>query len=77
MSSIATRRYISIDVGNLRGGYPKPSIVTTRIPNHRNGHSMKLNRVVLKYVDFKKDVDPYVHVKVFNSIVKENAKTSK
>ncbi len=31
----------------------------------------------LKYPNFKKDVNPYAHVKIFNSIIKSNAKTSK
>jgi hypothetical protein len=58
-----------------RGGYPEPIIVTTPIIDHRNGHYVRPNMVAFKYYDFKKDVDPNVHVKVFNSIVKENAKT--
>ncbi len=33
--------------------------------------------VVLKYLDFIKDVDPNVHVRVFNFEIKANAKTSK
>jgi hypothetical protein len=53
----------------------KPSIITQGIPNHINGHSIKPNKVALKYPDFKKDVDPNVHVKMFNSIIKVNAKT--
>jgi len=32
--------------------------------------------VTLKYPNFKKDVDLDAHVRVFNSIVKKNAKTS-
>jgi hypothetical protein len=32
--------------------------------------------VAFKYPNFKKDVDLDVHVKVFNSIVKVNVKTS-
>jgi hypothetical protein len=31
--------------------------------------------VTLKYLDFKKDVDPNVHVIVFNFAIKENTKT--
>jgi hypothetical protein len=31
--------------------------------------------IVLKYLDFKKDVDLDGHVKVFNFVVKANAKT--
>jgi hypothetical protein len=30
----------------------------------------------LKYLDFKKNVDPNAHVRVFNSVVKINAETS-
>jgi hypothetical protein len=55
----------------------KPSIITQGIPNHINGHSIKPNKVALKYPDFKKDVDPNVHVKMFNFVVKANAETSK
>jgi hypothetical protein len=36
---------------------------------------VKPNKVALKYLDFKKDVDLDAHVKVFNFAVKENAKT--
>ncbi len=33
--------------------------------------------VALKYPDFKKNANPNVHVRVFNFVVKANAKTSK
>ncbi len=33
--------------------------------------------VAHKYLDFKKDVNPYVHVRVFNFVVKANVETSK
>jgi hypothetical protein len=33
--------------------------------------------VALKYLEFKKHVNPYAHVRVFNSIVKVNVKTFK
>ncbi len=36
---------------------------------------MNPNRVTLKYIDFKKDVDPNVHAKVFNFIMKANIET--
>jgi hypothetical protein len=62
---------------NSRGGYRKPSIVTIPILDHRDGRYVKLNKVALKYLDFKKDVDPDAHVKMFNFVVKENAKTFK
>ncbi len=57
--------------------YFNPSIVTTRIFDYRNGHFVKPNSVVLKYHDFKKDANPYVHVNVFNFTIKANAKNSK
>jgi hypothetical protein len=76
MSSIIARGYKSTDVENQRGGYQEPSVVTIEILNHNNGHFVRPNRVVLKYFDFKKNVDPNVHVKVFNSIVKDNVETS-
>jgi len=47
------------------------------ILDHKNGHYVRPNRVAFKYLDFKKDVDPDAHVKVFNSLVKANAETSK
>ncbi len=62
-----------LDVRNLRGRYQKPSIVTAWIFDNRNGHFVKPNRVALKY--FKKIVDPYAHVKVFNYVMKANVKT--
>ncbi len=76
-NSIVAGRYKSIDAKNPRRAYQKPSIITQGIINHRNGHSIRPNRVLLKYLDFKKDVDLNVHVRMFNSIVKANAKTSK
>jgi hypothetical protein len=33
--------------------------------------------VAVKYIDFKKNVDPDVHLRMFNFVIKENAKTSK
>jgi hypothetical protein len=77
MSSMATRGYRSADATNPRGGYQEPSIVIAQIPNHKICHSFWPNKVVLKYHNFKKDVDLNVHVKVFNSTIKTNAKTFK
>jgi hypothetical protein len=54
MNSIITGGYRSTYVKNLRGGYWKPFVVTTEIPNHINGHSIRPNMVTLKYLDFKK-----------------------
>jgi hypothetical protein len=76
MSSIVTRRYRSKDVENLGGGYRKQSIMIARIPNHKNGHYVRPNRVVFKYLDFKKNVNRNVHVRVFNSVMKVDVKTS-
>jgi hypothetical protein len=76
MNSIDTGGYKSIDAEILRGGYRKPSVVIARIPDHKNGHAMRLNKVALKYLDFLKNVDLGVHVRVFNSTVKANAKAS-
>ncbi len=70
MSSIATRGYKSIDVENLRGGYWKSFIIIAKILDHRNGHFVRPNKVVFKYLDFKKDVNPDVHVRLFNFVVK-------
>jgi hypothetical protein len=54
MSSIAIEGYISIDVGNLGGGYRKPSSIIVGIPHKRNGHSVRPNMVAFKYHDLKK-----------------------
>jgi hypothetical protein len=55
--------------------------------NHKMGHrqiqvtlsSPKVSEVVVtkiwRYPDFKKYVDPYGHVRVFNSVMKANAET--
>jgi len=47
------------------------------IPNHRNPHFVRPNKVAFKCLHFKKGVDLDVHVKIFNSKVKVNVKTSK
>jgi hypothetical protein len=47
------------------------------IPNHRNPHFVRPNKVAFKCLHFKKDVDLDVHVKIFNSIMKVNVETSK
>ncbi len=43
----------------------------------RDGHYVGLNKVAFNYFDFKKDVNPNVHVRVFNFVVKANVETSK
>jgi hypothetical protein len=55
----------------------KTIFITARILDHRNGHFVKPNRVALNYPHFKKDIDPDVHVKMFNYVVKANVKISK
>jgi hypothetical protein len=52
MSSITAGGYTSTNVTNLKGRYQEPSIVTTRIPNLKNGHLVKPNRVIVKYPNF-------------------------
>jgi hypothetical protein len=74
MSSIVVKRYKSIDARNLGRRFLEPSIVIARIFDNKNGHYVRPNRVALKYPDFRKYVDPYVHVRVFNFVVKANAK---
>jgi hypothetical protein len=52
-------------------------VVTTPILVHKNGHYVRPNKVALKYLYFKKDVDLNVHVRVFNFVIKTNVETSK
>ncbi len=75
MSSMATRRYKSADVVHPRGGYQEPIIIIAPILNHINGHYVRPNMVAFKYPNFKKVVNLDAHVKLFNSIIKVNAKT--
>jgi hypothetical protein len=63
MSLMVTGRYKSIDAKNPEG-YQKPSIVIAKIFNHKCGHFVRPNKVALKYLEFKKDVDIDVHVKI-------------
>ncbi len=72
---MATRGYKSENATNLRGKYQEQFVVITQILDHKHGHFVEPNMVVYKYLDFKKDVNPSVHVRVFNSIVKANAKS--
>ncbi len=74
---MATGGCKSADVVHSKGGYEEPIAIIALILDHKNGHYVKLNRVAFKYPNFKKDVDPDAHVKMFNSIVKENVETSK
>ncbi len=74
---MAIGRYKSENAVNPRGGYQEPFVVTTLIIDHKDGHYVKPNKVAFKYLDFKKDVDLDVDVKVSNSVVKLNVETSK
>jgi hypothetical protein len=42
----------SEDALYLKGGYREPIVVTTPILDHKNGHYVRPNKVVLKYPDF-------------------------
>ncbi len=77
MNLMAVGRCRSTIVMHLRRGYWELIAIIAPILDHKDGHYVKLNKVTLKYPDFKKDVDPYVHVKVFNFAIKTNAETSK
>jgi hypothetical protein len=61
MNSIPVEGYISIDVENPKGGYHEPYVIITKIPNHKNCHSIRLSRLALKYFSLKKNVDPNAH----------------
>jgi hypothetical protein len=50
MNSMAIRRYKSVNAMNPKGGYREPSTVTTLIPNHKNGHYVRPNKVALKLI---------------------------
>jgi len=72
MNSMVVGRYKSADVVHPRGGYQKS--IAINLPNffyHRDGHYVRPNMVAFKYPDFIKNVDPYVHVRVFNFAIKQ------
>ncbi len=77
MSSMDVGGYKSANAMNPKRGYQKPSIIITPIPDHKNGHYVRPNKVALKYHDFTKDVNPNAHVRVFNFVIKTNVETSK
>jgi hypothetical protein len=77
MSPMVVGRYRSVDATNPRGGYWEPFVVIAQIPNHKDGHFVRPNKVAFKSPHFKKNVDPNAHVKMFNFIVKANVETSK
>jgi hypothetical protein len=71
---MASGGYKSEDATNPRGGYQEPSIVTTLILDHKDDHCVRPNWVAFRYPNVKKDVDLNTHVRVFNFVVKANAK---
>jgi hypothetical protein len=75
MSSMAIGGCRSVNVMYSKRGYPKPIAIITPILDKRDGHYVRPNRVALKYPNFKKDVDPNAHVKMFNFVVKANVET--
>jgi hypothetical protein len=77
MNSMAIGRYKNTNATNPKGGYWKPYVVTTQIPDHRDGQFVRPNKVAFEYLDFKKEVNPNAHVRVFNFAMKANVKTSK
>jgi hypothetical protein len=77
MNSITARGYISTYAKDPKGWHQEPFVIIQGIFDHRNGHFVRPNKVDFKYPNFKKDVDPNVHVKMFNSIMKINVETSK
>jgi hypothetical protein len=77
MNSMATGGYKSVNAINPKKGYQKPSTIIAPILDHKDGHYVRPNKVVFKYLDFKKDVDPNAHVRMFNSIIKTIVETSK
>jgi hypothetical protein len=66
MSSMVIRRCKNVNVVHSRGGYREPIAVTIPIFDHRYGHYARPNRVAFKYPNFKKNVNPNVHVRMFN-----------
>ncbi len=55
------------------GGYRKLIAIIAAILDHKYGHYLRSNKVVLKHHDFKKNADMDTHVKVFNYVIKTNA----
>jgi hypothetical protein len=47
MNSIDVKGYKNIDVKNSKGRHYEPSFITHGIPDHRNGHFVRPNRVAL------------------------------
>ncbi len=77
MNSMAAGGYRTTNAVSSKQGYRKSFVVIAPIFDRRDGHYVGLNKVAFKYFDFKKDANPNVHVRVFNSVVKANVETSK
>jgi hypothetical protein len=77
MSSMVVRRYRNANVVHPIGGYQEPFVITVPTFDHKDGHYVRPNRVVLKYLDFKKKFSLDAHVKMFNFVIKENVETTK
>ncbi len=65
----------NVDATNPRRGYREPFVIIAPIFYHKNGHYVRPNRVVIKYLDFKKNTNPNAHDGMFNSVVKANVET--
>ncbi len=75
MNSMGAGGYKNANVANPRGGYRSLFVVITLFFYHKGGYYVRQNKVTFKYLNFKKDVDLDVHVKVFNFVIKKNAET--
>jgi hypothetical protein len=75
MNWMVTGGYRSVHVVHPRGGYWESIDINLPILDYKNGHYVKPTRVALKYLDFKKYIDPNAHVRVFNFVVKANVYT--
>jgi hypothetical protein len=76
MSLMVVGGYRSENVVHPKRGYREPIDVIALIFYHRDGHYVRSNKVLLKYIDFKKKIYPNAHVRMFNFIVKSNVETS-
>jgi hypothetical protein len=63
VSSMAAGRYKSANAMNPREGYWEPYAITTQIFEHKNGHYIRPNKVIQKYLTFKKDANPMLMLK--------------
>jgi hypothetical protein len=54
MNSMAIGGCKSVDVVHLRGGYQKLIVIIAPILDHKDGHYVKPNKVIIKYPNSKK-----------------------